>query len=73
MHLTDYLLLVLPLGRLICASNWDLPPGCVLKRPQIIYGRPAAEGNPLLIFIELKVVDVTNVPDKGGSYEMDIE
>lgn len=72
MYLTHYLLLVFNLSRLISAA-WIVPSGCSLNIPDHVRKQPEAGGSPLVIFVDLKVLDVTNVPDKGGSYEIDLK
>ena len=72
MHFTYYLLLLFQVIRLIYAGigKVDVPSGCAFKIPSHLFYTPEVEGRPLQIFLEIKILDITNVPDKGGSYEM---
>ena len=72
MLLIYYLLLLFQVIRLIYAGigKVDVPQGCALKTPSHLYDTPEVEGRPLQIFLEIKILDVTNVPDVGGSFEV---
>ena len=83
MYLNHYLLLVLSLRSLLCAAwnPWDwrwkdrkvqVQVGCTLEVPKHVGLQKEAESKPLVIFVDLKLLGVRNVPDSGGSYEMDV-
>ena len=50
--------------------------GCRLEVPDHVGMQKEPEGEngePLVIFIDMKVLGVRDVPDSGGSYEMDVK
>ena len=75
------LLLLLPT---IASATWytcyylgygcsNLDAGCTLKMPDSVKKEQEAVGKPLKINIDLKVMDVRDIPDQGGSYGIDIK
>ena len=47
--------------------------GCTLAVPKHVGIQKEAEGKPLAIFVDMKLLGVRDVPDSGGSYEMDVK
>ena len=73
MHLTHYLMLVLNLWSLLSAAE---KAGCRLEVPEHVGMQKEANtdpGKPLVIFVDMKLLGVRDVPDSGGSYAMDIK
>ena len=54
-------------------SGRDLDAGCTLKKPDDVKNHREAFGKPLMIFINVVVTGVRNIPDQGGSYGVDIK
>ena len=74
MSSTYYLLLVLHLW--ISLSSAKPKIGCNLEIPKIVGVQkeaPRDTGKPLIIFVDVKVLSVRDVPDSGGSYAMDVK
>ena len=74
MNLTFCLVLFLILPNAVLASGCfhgctDL---CTLRVPDNVTKQPEALGNPLMIFIDVKVIGVRDIPDQGGSALLDI-
>ena len=73
MYLTCCLPLILLLANMSWASLVPTPNhGCTLHVPQSVSRQREAKGNPLLISVDIKVQDVRDVPDSGGSFGADI-
>ena len=47
--------------------------GCGLQAPQSVQKHWEAHGEPLLISIDMKVLNLRDVPDSGGSFQVDIK
>ena len=45
---------------------------CKLRVPEDVRQQPEAHGNPLMIFIDVMVTGVRDIPDQGGSYGTDV-
>ena len=74
MYFTCHLLLALSLGSLVSAAA-KLRVGCRLEVPKHVgvLKEPNGEaGQPLEISVDMKVLGVRDVPESGGSYEMDV-
>ena len=73
MYLPSCLAIVLILSNVSWASLVPAPNhGCTLFVPQSVNRQREAKGSPLLISVDIKVRDVRDVPDSGGSYGADI-
>ena len=54
-------------------SALELDTGCTLKIPDAVVKQREALGNPLMIYIDLQVVGVRDIPNQGGSFGIDIQ
>ena len=53
-------------------QNQFLDGNCRLYVPRSIWSSWEAHGNPLFIYMDMRVVSVRDVPDSGGSFGVDI-
>ena len=67
----DLSLTMVNLTKLLLEERLD--DGCVLKTPKSVQNRMEPKGKPLIIFIDMRVRSVRDVPDSGGSFGVDIE
>ena len=74
MSLTHFLLLVLTLcSSFSSAKKVKVKPGCRLEVTEHVGLQKEMEGWPLVIFVDLMLLGVRDVPDSGGSYAMDVK
>ena len=81
MNLTCILLLVLHLTnvsaqgkRWIPKGRYKTPPqGCNLVKTKSVKEQLEPSGEPLFILVHLEILGVRDVPDRGGSYGVDVE
>ena len=74
MYLTCHLLWALSLGSFVSATA-KLKVGCRLEVPKHVGVEKEpniGSGQPLEISVDMKVLGVRDVPESGGSYEMDV-
>ena len=55
------------------ASALDSDTGCTLGIPDAVGKQREALGNPLMIYIDVMVVGVRDIPNQGGSFGIDIK
>ena len=55
------------------ARNVSFDTGCTLEIPHAVGRQKEARGNPLMIYIGMKVLRVRDIPDQGGSFGIDIK
>ena len=66
------LLLILSLTNVsFCKKR--LPQGCRLLPTPAVVSQTEPTGEPLVISLDMKVLDVRDVPDAGGSYGVDVQ
>ena len=74
MYLTHSLLLVLTLwSSFSSALKGKVKVGCRLEVTEYVGLQKETKGKPLVIFVDLKLLGVRDVPDSGGSYAMDVK
>ena len=77
MYLTNYLLLILHLQISFSEALKGKPKiGCNIGVPKHVGVQKEASGDhgkPLIIFVDIKVLSIRDVPDSGGSYAMDVK
>ena len=73
MYLTHSILLVLTLcSSFSSALKGKVKPGCRLEVTWRGFQKET-KGEPLVIFVDLRLLGVRDVPDSGGSYAMDVK
>ena len=50
-----------------------LPQGCTLLPTKAVVTQAEPTGEPFVLSIDMKVLDVRNVPDTGGSYGVEVQ
>ena len=74
MNLTYYLLLVLHLTNVTAKGRFKTQPqGCSLLATNSVTEQLEPNGEPLLFLVHIKILGVRDVPDRGGSYGVDVE
>ena len=71
---TCYLLLVLYFTNVSAKGRFKAQPqGCSLLATESVTAQLEPTGEPLIIKVDLNVLGVRDVPDRGGSYGVDVE
>ena len=74
MNLTYFLLLIVNLTNVSCLKrSKSLPQGCSLLPTTAVMTQMEPTEEPLSLSVAIKVLGVRDVPDRGGSYGVDVE
>ena len=46
---------------------------CALEVPSAVKKQKEALGKPLVIYVDVKLLGVRDIPDRGGSYSVDVK
>ena len=80
MNLLDYLGLVFVFSNALPSVAWfwnkdtsGTDAHCALEVPSEVKKQKEPLGEPLIIYVDVKVLGVRDIPDRGGSYSVDIK